>query len=164
MRTSSADVCPYANMLSTPVQGGYHTSLTKNNLFFRLFQPFFDFFGISGAKGPNDPVKGQGGCNLSGPVHCAIPRDYLSDTPLLALWGFWCLNMANWARYPSPFLSVSPWRACKLGVRCTPFKGVSQRYLRNTLGKQGKWVRYHPLRYYLGRVLRDMGGDLELGR
>ena len=34
---------------------------------------------------------------------CAIPRDYLSDTPLAcALWGFWCLNMANWVRYPLP--------------------------------------------------------------
>ena len=34
--------------------------------------------------------------------YCAIPRDYLSDTPLL--WGSWCLNMANWVRYPLPLL------------------------------------------------------------
>ena len=34
--------------------------------------------------------------------YCAIPRDYLSDTPFCALWGFWCLNMANWVRYPLP--------------------------------------------------------------
>ena len=32
--------------------------------------------------------------------YCAIRRDYLSDTPYCALWGFWCLNMANWVRYP----------------------------------------------------------------
>ena len=37
-------------------------------------------------------------------------------------------------------------------------KAVSQRNLRDTLWKQGKWVRYPPLRYYLERVLRDMGG------
>ena len=35
--------------------------------------------------------------------YCAIPRDYLSDTPYCALWGFWCLNMPNWVRYPLPF-------------------------------------------------------------
>ena len=37
--------------------------------------------------------------------YCAIPRDYLSDTPYCALWGFWCLNMANWVRYPPAPLS-----------------------------------------------------------
>ena len=45
-----------------------------------------------------------------------------------------------------------------------PSKGVSQRYLRDTLWKQGKWVQYAPLQYYLERVLRDMGGYLALGR
>ena len=35
------------------------------------------------------------------------PRDYLSDTPLAcALWGFWCLNMAKWVRYPLPLFSA----------------------------------------------------------
>ena len=35
--------------------------------------------------------------------YCAIPRDYLSDTPLLrAMGGFRCLNMANWVRYLLP--------------------------------------------------------------
>ena len=37
--------------------------------------------------------------------YCTIPRDYLSDTPLLHAMGFWCLNMANWERwerYPLP--------------------------------------------------------------
>ena len=29
-------------------------------------------------------------------------RDYLSDTPYCALWGLWCLNMANCVRYPPP--------------------------------------------------------------
>ena len=36
--------------------------------------------------------------------YCAIPRDYLSDTPypLLREMDFWCLNIANWVRYPLP--------------------------------------------------------------
>ena len=45
-----------------------------------------------------------------------------------------------------------------------PRKGVSQRYWRDTLRKQGKRMRYPPLRYYLERVLRDRGGYLALGR
>ena len=40
---------------------------------------------------------------LSGPVLRESPRDSLSDTPrACALWGFWCLNMAKWVRYPLP--------------------------------------------------------------
>ena len=98
--------------------------------------------------------------------YCAIPRDYLSDTPLAcALWGFWCLNMANWVRYPSPFFWAFPhWRACEVEVRYPSSKTVSQRYLRDTQWKQGKWVRYPPPRCYLEKVLRDMGGYLALGR
>ena len=92
--------------------------------------------------------------------YCTIPRDYLSDTPLLRAMGFWCLNMASWVRYPLlRFLSVSPLEyKCEVEVRYPPSKGVSQRYLRDTQWKQGKWVRYPLLRYYLERVLRDMGG------
>ena len=41
--------------------------------------------------------------------YCAIPRDHLGDTPLAcALWGFWCLNMANRVRYPLPFSERFP--------------------------------------------------------
>ena len=67
--------------------------------------------------------------------YCAIPRDYLSDTPLAcALWGFWCLNMANWARYPH-FSERFPLGEPPQKWRCdTPSpKGVSQRYWRDTL-------------------------------
>ena len=63
-----------------------------------------------------------------------------------------------------PFLSVSPLES-PLKWRCDttpPSKGVSQRYLRKTLWKQGKWVRHPPLRCYLERVFRDMGGYLAL--
>ena len=87
--------------------------------------------------------------------YCAIPQDYLSDTHLLRAMGFWCLNMAN------PLLrfwAFPPWRACEVEVRYPPpRKGVSQRCLRETLWKQGKRLGYPPLRYYLERVLRDMG-------
>ena len=36
------------------------------------------------------------------PLYCAILRDYLSATPLACYGVFWCLNMANWLRYPPP--------------------------------------------------------------
>ena len=81
-------------------------------------QLFFSYFGLDAP-----------GWHLVAP-YCAIPRDYLSDTPLLRAMGFFCLNMANFVRYPPPpFLSVSP-----LGLgehakwRCDtpPSKGVSQ--------------------------------------
>ena len=65
---------------------------------------------------------------------------------------------------PPPFLSVSPLESMRSGGVMPPPKGVSQRYLRDTLLKQGKWVRYPPLRYYLERVLRDRGGYLALLR
>ena len=45
--------------------------------------------------------------NLMAP-YCAIPRDYLSNTPYCALWGFWRLNMTNSVRYPSPFSDLLP--------------------------------------------------------
>ena len=94
--------------------------------------------------------------------YCAIPRDYLSDTPLLRAMGF---LVPQHGQLGVPlFWAFPPWRAYKVEVRYPPSKGVSQRYLRDTLWKQGKWVRYPPLRYYLERVLRDMGGYLALGR
>ena len=79
--------------------------------------------------------------------------------PCCALWGFWCLNMAKWVRYPLPLLWAFPlWRACGVEVRYPPRKGVSQRYLRDTLWKQGKSVRYSPLRCYLKAYCAILGG------
>ena len=75
--------------------------------------------------------------NLVAP-YCAIPRDYLSDTPLLrALWGFWCLKMANRVRYPPPFLSISPVENMQSGAAIPPplKRGISAilaRYPRKT--------------------------------
>ena len=52
---------------------------------------------------------------------------------------------------PLLFLSLSPLESMRSGGAMPPTKGVSQRYLRDTTRKQGKW-------YYLEKVLRDMGG------
>ena len=93
--------------------------------------------------------------------YCAIPRDYLSDTPLLRAMGFLVSQHGQLGAIPPPpFLSVSPLESMRSGgaIPPPPPKGVSQRYWRDTLWKQGKWVRYPPLWYYLERVLRDRGG------
>ena len=59
--------------------------------------------------------------------YCAIPRDYLSDTPLLRAMGFLVSQHSQKGAIPPPFLSVSPpWRACKVGVRYPPLqRGIS---------------------------------------
>ena len=90
-------------------------------------------------------------------------RETISAIPPIAvLWGFWCLNMA---RYPLHlFWAFLPWRACEMEVEDTPTKGVSQRYLRDSLYKnKAKCVRYLSLRCYLKRVSRDMGGVSRTG-
>ena len=41
--------------------------------------------------------------------YCASHRETTSAIPpslrtiIIIVWGFWCLNMANWVRYPLPF-------------------------------------------------------------
>ena len=46
--------------------------------------------------------------------------------PYCALWGFWCLNMANLVRYPLPlFWAFPPWRACEVGVQYFRKRGIS---------------------------------------
>ena len=60
---------------------------------------------------------------------------------------------------PPPFLSVSLGEHANCGgaIPPPPHKGVSQRYLRDTLCKQGKARAIPPVRY-LERALRDMQG------
>ena len=97
--------------------------------------------------------------NLSGPVLRDTAR--LSQRyPPIARYGVF--GVSTWpigCDTPSP-LSTSPFRE-HAKWRCDtpppPSKGVSQRYLRDSPRKQGKWARYPPLRYYLDKVLRDMG-------
>ena len=65
-----------------------------------------------------------------------IPRDYLSDTPLLRAMGFLVSQHGQLGAIPlPPFLSVSPLESIReVEVRYPPAsKGVSQRYLRDTL-------------------------------
>ena len=100
--------------------------------------------------------------------YCAIPRDYLSDTPLLHAMGFLVSRHGqSGAIPPPPFLSVSPLESMRGGgaIPPPPTNGVSQWYLRDTTWKQGKWVRYPPsaTRSRKG-ITRYGGGYLALGR
>ena len=72
--------------------------------------------------------------NLVAP-YCAIPRDYLSDTPLLRAMGFLASQHGQLGAIPHPLSErFPPWRACEVEVRYPPpSKGVSQRYWRDTL-------------------------------
>ena len=67
--------------------------------------------------------------------YCAIPRDYLSDTPLLRTMGFLVSQHGQMGAIPPPpFLSVSPLgEHAKCRCDTPPPEGVSQRYWRDTL-------------------------------
>ena len=82
------------------------------------------------------PVPGQLELHLVAP-YCAIPRDYLSDTPLLRAMGFF--GVSTWpigCDTPAPFSEHFPlgehakWRC---DTPPPPSKGVSQRYLCDSL-------------------------------
>ena len=77
--------------------------------------------------------------NLVAP-YCAIPRDYLSDTPLLRAMGFLVSEHSQLGAIPPPpFLSVSPLgEHAKWGCDTPPSKGVSQRYSRRLF--QGEYA------------------------
>ena len=112
---------------------------------------------------PSLKTQGKQTFPLGGPVLHDAARLSQRYPPIASYWaGVLCLNMSNWVRYPLPpvFWAFPPWRACEVEVRCPPppTKGVSQRHLRDTTWKQGKMAAIPPLRYYLKRVLRDMGG------
>ena len=98
--------------------------------------------------------------------YCAIPRDYLSDTPLLRAMGFLVSqhSQKGWRLPPPPFWAFSLESMHSGGaIPPPPPKG----YLSDTRAipyvNKAKRVRYPPLRYYLGRVLRDMGGVSRTG-
>ena len=53
--------------------------------------------------------------------YCAIPRDYLSDTPLLRAMGFLVSQHGQLGAIPPPpFWVFTPWRACEVEVRYPP--------------------------------------------
>ena len=59
--------------------------------------------------------------------YCAIPRDYLSDTPLLRAMGFLVSQHGKLGAIPPrPFLSVSPLESMRSGGAIPPLKrGIS---------------------------------------
>ena len=72
--------------------------------------------------------------------YCAIPRDYLSDTPPIARYGVF--GVSTWpigCDTPFPFSERFPSKEhAKWRCNIPPPKGVSQRYWGDTLWKQGK--------------------------
>ena len=104
---------------------------------------------------------------LSGPVlrdTARVSRRY----PPIAPYGVF--GVSTWpigcdTHPPPPFSERFP-RGEHAKWRCDthpPQKGYLSRYWRDTLWKQGKWVRYPPLRYYLEKVLCDRGGVSRTG-
>ena len=90
--------------------------------------------------------------------YCAIPRDYLSDTPLLRAMGFLLSQHGRLGAIPPPhLLSISPLESMQSGGAIPP---PQKGYLSDTsaipLENKAKGVRYAPLRYYLEKVLRHM--------
>ena len=75
-----------------------------------------------GHRGMYDVLGGKGpsGRHLVAP-YCAIPRDYLSDTPLLRAMGFLVSQHGQWGAIPPPpFLSVSPLESMRSGGAIPP--------------------------------------------
>ena len=73
--------------------------------------------------------------HLSGPVVRDAARLSQRYPPYCALWGCWCLNMANWLRYPPPpFLSFSPLESMRSGgaIRRYPPPPPKKGYLSDT--------------------------------
>ena len=67
--------------------------------------------------------------------YCAIPRDYLSDTPLLRAMGFSVSQHGQMGAIPPPPFSERFPLGEHAKWRCDtpPSEGISQRYLRDTL-------------------------------
>ena len=90
--------------------------------------------------------------------YCAIPRDYLSDTPLLRAMGFLVSQHGQLGAIPPPpCVSISPWRAFEVEVRYPPrhMRGISARCHVKTRPKR---VRYPPLRTISKRYCAIGGG------
>ena len=83
----------------------------------------------------------------------------LLDTPLLRAMGFLVSQHGQLGAIPPPpFLSVSPLESMQSGGAIPPLKrGISAILARYPM-KTGQMGVIPPLRYYLERVLRDMGG------
>ena len=86
--------------------------------------------------------------------YCAIPRDYLSNTPIARYGVFGVSTWPIGCDTPSPFSERFPlgehakWRC---DTPPPPTKGVSQRYLRDTPPKEGKMRAIPPPAAILSR-------------
>ena len=129
---------PYVHAMSFSLERG----TDRKNPLWRILQYVFS------------PKKSHN--TLSGPVlrdPARLSQRY--PPPYCALWGFWCLNMANWGGCPSPSSEHFP-----LGQhakwRCDTPRGISAILARYPMKTRQK--RYPPLRHHLERVLHDIGG------
>ena len=99
--------------------------------------------------------------------YCAIPRDYLSNTPLLRAMGFLVSQYSQLGAIPPPpFLSVSPLGEHAKGGCDTPpplQRGISAILARYPM-KTRQMGAIPPSAILSRKVLRDMGGYLALGR
>ena len=98
--------------------------------------------------------------------YCAIPRDYLSDTPLSRAMVFFANFLVSQhgqlgAISPPPFLSVSPLESMRRGGAIAP---PQKGYLSDTcaipLKTRQNGCDAPLLRCYLERVVRDIGGGI----
>ena len=120
------------------------------------------------AKNPVEKIASNPVTSVAVMVLSAPSETISAIPPYCALWGFWCLNMANWVRYPVPLFRAFPlgeharWRC---DTPPPPHRGISAILARYPMKTRQSCGCSTPLvRYYLERVLRDMGGYLALGR
>ena len=127
----------FSNFLLTFSGSGVRGSQTPLGRFFETFR----VFGVLGS------VDGGGDLNLSGPVLRAMVFLASQHGQLGAI-------------PPPPFLSVPPCRACEVGVRYhpPPQKGYLSDTCATSYENKANACDTPPLRYYVERVLRDMGG------
>ena len=94
--------------------------------------------------------------------YCAIPRDYLSDTPLLRAMGFLVSKHGQLGAIPPPPFSErfpigerAKWR-CDTPPLKRGISAIPARYPMNFKTRQMGAIP--PSEYYLEKVLRDRGG------
>ena len=97
--------------------------------------------------------------------YCAIPRDYLNDTPLLRAMGFLVSQHGPLGAIPPPpFLSVSPLESMRSGGAISPpQKGISAILARHPI-KPGQSACDTPLCDTISKGYLAIWGYLALGR
>ena len=102
--------------------------------------------------------------NLVAP-YCAIPRDYLSDTPLLRAMGFLVYQHGQLGAIPPPpFLSVFPLESMQSGGAIPPLKRGTSAILAQYPMKTRQTGAIPPSAILSRKGIADMGGYLALSR